>query len=315
LVKKAIEMFTEIAENKDDFKSFNENFGKNIKFGIHEDSANRTKLAELLRYFTSKSGEELSSLKDYVTRMKENQKGIYYITGESKKAVEHAPFVEGLRKRGLEVIYMTDPIDEYAMQQLKEYDGKKFICVTKDKLEIDETEDEKAKAEQEKAENEQLVKAIKEALGDKVEKVQLSNRLTDSPCCIVTGEFGWSSNMERIMKAQALRNNDMSTYMLSKKTFEINPEHSIVAELRKKVAADANDKTVKDLIHLLFETSILTSGFTLEDPTTFSSRIFRMIKLGLGVDDSATSDSSAMDEDLPPLTSGAGEGSKMEEVD
>lgn len=316
IVKKCIEMFSEIAENKEDFKTFYDNFGKNLKYGIHEDSTNRTKLAELLRYYTTKSGEEFTSLKDYVTRMKEGQKGIYYITGESKKAVEHAPFVEALKRKGLEVIFMTDPIDEYAMQQLKDFDGKKFICVTKDNLEIDETEEEKKAAEEQKQANEQLCKVIKEALGDKVEKVQVSTRLTDSPCCIVTGEYGWSAYMEKIMKAQALRNNEMSTYMLSKKTFEINPTHPIIVELRKKAEADQNDKTVKDLIHLLFETSLLTSGFSLEEPGNFSGRIFRMIKLGLSIDDTASAPGAgaAVDDELPPLETSA-ESSKMEEVD
>jgi molecular chaperone HtpG len=313
IVKKCIEMFSEIAENKDDFKIFYENFGKNLKYGIHEDSTNRVKLAELVRYYSTKSGEEFTSLKDYVTRMKEGQKGIYYITGESKKTVEHAPFVETLKRKGLEVIFMTDPIDEYAMQQLKEFDGKKFICVTKDNLEIDETEEEKKTQEEQKAANEQLCKVIKEALGDKVEKVQVSTRLTDSPCCIVTGEYGWSAYMEKIMKSQALRNNEMSTYMLSKKTFEINPTHPIIVELRKKAEADQSDKTVKDLIHLLFETSLLTSGFSLDEPGNFAGRIFRMIKLGLSIDDSDAA-APVADDELPPLET-SGETSKMEEVD
>ena len=207
IVKKAMELFQEISENAEDFKKFNEQFGKNLKLGIHEDSNNRAKLAEFLRYYSSKSGEEQASLKDYVSRMKEGQKDIYFITGESKATVATSPFVETLKKKGYEVLYMVDPIDEYVIQQLKEFDGKKLRNCSKEGLEIDQTEDEKKKAEEQKAAFEGLCKLIKEILGDKVEKVLLGNRLSDSPCILVTGEYGWSANMERIMKAQALRYN------------------------------------------------------------------------------------------------------------
>jgi len=312
IVKKCIELFEEIAEKKDDFNKFYETFGKNLKFGIHEDSANRKKLAELLRFYSTKSGDELTSFKDYVTRMKEGQKEIYFISGESRKAVENSPFIEGLKKRGYEVLYMTEPIDEYMVQQLKEFDDKKLVNVTKEGLKLDETEEEKKKKEEEKQANENLTKVIKEVLGDKVEKVVLSERLVNSPCVLVTGEFGWSANMERIMRAQALRDNSMQTYMVSKKTLEINPEHSIVVELRKKADADKSDKTVKDLVWLLYETALLSSGFSLEEPSSFAARIHRMIKLGLSIDET---EEEVSEQDLPPLEEDGGEGSKMEEVD
>jgi len=201
LVKKCLEMFAALAEEPEKYKTFYEQFSKNLKLGIHEDATNRTKIAELLRYQSTKSGEDTTSLKDYVSRMKEGQAGIYYITGESLKAVGNSPFLETLKKKGYEVLYMVDPIDEYAVQQLKEYEGKKLLSATKEGLKMDESEDEKKAFEEAKAKTEGLCKLIKEILDDKVEKVVVSNRLADSPCVLVTGEYGWSANMERIMRA------------------------------------------------------------------------------------------------------------------
>lgn len=327
LVKKCMELIEEIAEDKESFKKFYEQFSRNLKLGIHEDSNNRAKLASWLRYNSSTSGDELTSLKDYISRMKENQKDIYYITGESRQVVDQSAFVERVRKRGYEIIYMTEPIDEYCVQQLKEFEGKKLVSVTKEGLELPEDDDEKKKREQDKEKFEPLCKVMKDILDKKVEKVMISNRLVSSPCCIVTSQYGWSATMERIMKAQALRDTSTMGYMAAKKHLEINPDHSIIKTLKTKVDQDKNDKSVKDLVTLLYETSLLASGFALELPQQHADRIFRMIKLGLGIDEEDVVEEShaaagESGSDMPPLESAgdnsaavSAEASRMEEVD
>ncbi|KAL9929040.1 heat shock protein 83-like [Glossina fuscipes fuscipes] len=317
LVKKTMELIEELAEDKELYKKFYNQFNKNLKLGVHEDSSNRAKIADFLRFHTSASGDEFCSLADYVSRMQDIQKYIYFITGESKEQVADSAFVERVKARGFEVVYMTDPIDEYIIQHLKEYKGKQLVSVTKEGLELPENEAEKKKREEDKARLENLCKLMKSILDSKIDKVTVSNRLVESPCCIVTSQYGWSANMERIMKAQALRDTSTMGYMSGKKHLEINPDHPIIEILRQKAEIDKNDKAVKDLVILLFETSLLSSGFSLQSPQTHASRIYRMIKLGLGIDDDepiATEDAQSVG-DSPPLVDDTEDASHMEEVD
>jgi len=281
ITKKCIELFFQIAENAEDFKKFYEQFSKNLKLGIHEDATNRAKLAELLRYYSTKSGDEMVSFKQYIERMQPKQKYIYYITGESKSVVAASPFIEKLKEKGIEVLYLTDPIDEYCIQQLKDFDGKQLKCCSKEGLDLEDTEDEKKAFEELKTQYEPVCKKIKEILDNKVEKVVVGERLDESPCVLVTSEFGWTANMERIMKAQALRDNSMTSYMISKKTLEINPKHGIIKELKAQLEKDANSSNIKDTIWLLYDTSLLNSGFSIEDPNAFAKRTYKMILFGL----------------------------------
>jgi molecular chaperone HtpG len=323
LVKRCIELFTEISEDKEKYAEFYKQFSKGIKLGVHEDEANRNKLVKLLRYETANSNGELLSLDDYIKNMKEEQPGIYYITGESIDMIKSSPFLEGIVSRGFDVLLMSENIDEYSVQQMKEYEGKKLINITKDNVELGEDSDEKEKFEETKKELEPLCKTIKSILGDEIKEVIVSNRLKNSPSCLVTSGYGYSANMQRIARAQALSStNPMMGMVSNNKAMEINYKHPIINAMKERVAENNNDNTVRDLTWLLYDTSLLTSGFSLKKPTDFANRINNLIKLGLSIDveeDDDLNDLPDIDDTEETKTATEegedNEGEDMEEVD
>merc|ERR1712224_640357 len=273
-------------EPEDEYLKFWEAFGKNIKLGLIEDSSNRTKLSKLLRFKSSfDDGEKWHSLEDYVSRMKDNQANIYYISGSSMDAVKDSPFMEKMRSKNLEVIFLIDPIDEYAIQNLTEFDGKKLQSITKENLKFGDEEDSDKKRDELYTENfKPLTDWMKGIYGDKVEKIAVSNRVVDTPCLLVTSQYGYSANMERIMQSQAFADNKRTSYLVSKKTMEINPRHPIVIELQKRATESPEDQDTKDLAHLMYDTALLNSGFQMEDATGFASRMYKLFKAGLSLD-------------------------------
>eukprot|EP00245_Coleochaete_scutata_P004390 TRINITY_DN1689_c0_g1_i1.p1 TRINITY_DN1689_c0_g1~~TRINITY_DN1689_c0_g1_i1.p1 ORF type:complete len:830 (-),score=288.69 TRINITY_DN1689_c0_g1_i1:525-3014(-) len=278
-------------ENRGKYAKFWKEFGKAIKLGIVEDSTNRVRLAKLLRFYSSKSEDKFTSLDDYISRMKPGQKQIYYLTGTNQEQLKKSPFLEKLLKKGYEVIFFTDPIDEYLMQNLTEYDEKKFQNASKEDLKIGEKdEDEKKKQKEIKESFKPLTKWWKELLGSDVESVKVSNRLSETPCIVVTSKYGWSANMERIMKAQALSDDTKQAYMKGKKTLEINPRHPIIKDLREKVANDEESELAKSTAQLVYEIALLESGFNFDDPASFAKRAYTAVKTSLGVDQDAVVD-------------------------
>ncbi|KAK1790387.1 hypothetical protein P4O66_014287, partial [Electrophorus voltai] len=287
LVRKTLDMIKKIAEEQYNDKFWKE-FGTNIKLGVIEDHSNRTRLAKLLRFQTSHSETELASLEQYVERMKEKQDKIYFMAGTSRKEAESSPFVEALLKKGYEVVYLTEPVDEYCIQALPEFDGKRFQNVAKEGVKFDESDKAKEKREALEKEFEPLTTWMKDtSLKDKIEKAVLSQRLTKSPCALVASQYGWSGNMERIMKAQAYQTGkDISTnyYASQKKTLEINPKHPLIKEMLKRVQTNPEDQTASDLAVVLFETATLRSGYQLADTKAYGDRIERMLRLSMNVD-------------------------------
>ena len=271
----------------EDYNVLWKNFGKSIKLGVIDDKANKAKLTKLLRFVTSKSEGQLISLDEYVDRMKPNQKNIYYVTGESVESVSQSPFVERLLKKDLEVVYMVDPVDEYLLQPMTEYEGTKLMSVTKEGLKIDEGEEKRL--ERYKTEFKPLTDYLLTTLGsERVSKVTVSNRVASSPMVIVTGQYGWTSNMERIMSGQTFGNIRDAQHLRSKKTLEINPLHPIIRTLQERVVAGEGDSAeVKQVVELLWDASLLQSGFVHDNPTDFARRIHRLSSVALKIDPEA----------------------------
>merc|ERR1712178_604835 len=271
------------AEDNEDYITFWKEFSKAIKLGLYEDSSNRTKLAKLLRFFSSKSGDNYTSLEKYISRMKKGQKSIYYISGESKEAVEKSPYLERLRKKGYEVLYYVDPIDEYAMPQLTEFKGFQFAGANKENLKLEDDDQEEKKMAKIGEMYKSVTDWLKESLGTKIEKAVVSNRLLETPAILVSSQYGWSTNMERIMKAQTMGNNDKANAMVSQKTLEINPGHPIIKEIKSRVEKDDKDAEAKDMAETLFDVALVQAGLTPAEPSKFATRLEALMRLGLGV--------------------------------
>ena len=275
IVKKSIELMNSIAEDDDKFKVFYENYNKMIKLGIHEDYKNRNKLVELLRYNSVNNSDKLISLKEYVSNMKEEDKSIYYICGDNKESLSRSPLIERIKEKGHDILYFTDPIDEYMIQNVREYMEKKLVDVSKEGIKFDEDEIKKQSEE-----NKVLIDFIKEQLGSRVTEVKISDRLASTPCVLTTAEFGWTANMERIMKAQALRNSQMDQFMGARKIMELNPENLIMRTLKSKLEDESNHKQCKDIVELLYSNAILNSGFILDNPSDYANKVNKMIEVG-----------------------------------
>jgi len=270
-------------EDHDDYITFWKEFSKAIKLGLYEDSSNRTKLAKLLRFYSSKSGDNFTSLEKYISRMKKGQKSIYYISGESKEAVEKSPYLERLRKKGYEVLYYIDPIDEYAMPQLTEFKGFQFAGANKENLKLEDDDLEEKKLKKIGEMYKPVTDWFKETLGSKIEKAVVSNRLLETPAILVSSQYGWSTNMERIMKAQTMGSNDRGSAMVAQKTLELNPGHPIIKEIKARVEKDNSDAEAKDMANTMFDVALIQSGLTPADPHNFASRLEGLMRLGLGV--------------------------------
>ncbi|GMP44705.1 hypothetical protein CsSME_00013516 [Camellia sinensis var. sinensis] len=278
--KKDIEESGDDDEKKGQYTKFWNEFGKSIKLGIIEDATNRNRLAKLLRFESTKSGGKLTSLDQYISRMKKGQKDIFYITGTTKEQLEKSPFLERLTKKNYEVIYFTDPVDEYLMQYLMDYEEYKFQNVSKEGLKLGKDSKDKELKESFK----ELTKWWKGALAvENVDDVKLSNRLADTPCVVVTSKYGWSANMERIMQSQTLSDASKQAYMRGKRVLEINPRHPIIKELRERVVKDPEDASVKQTAQLMYQTALMESGFVNNDPKDFASRIYDSVKASLNI--------------------------------
>ncbi|OEL25927.1 Endoplasmin-like protein [Dichanthelium oligosanthes] len=289
---------SEMEEKKGQYAKFWNEFGKSIKLGIIEDATNRNRLAKLLRFESTKSDGKLASLDEYISRMKPGQKDIFYITGSSKEQLEKSPFLERLTKKNYEVIFFTDPVDEYLMQYLMDYEDKKFQNVSKEGLKLGKD----SKLKDLKESFKELTDWWKKALeSENVDSVKISNRLHNTPCVVVTSKYGWSANMEKIMQAQTLSDSSKQAYMRGKRVLEINPRHPIIKELRDKVAQDNEGEGLKQTARLVYQTALMESGFNLPDPKDFASSIYRSVQKSLDLSPDATVEEEDEAEEQPEI--------------
>lgn len=302
LLKKTFEMIMGISlsENQEDYRKFWDNFGKNMKLGVIEDHANHKKLAPLLRFYSSFNEDELVSLDNYVDSMKEGQKAIYYIAADSITSARNAPFLEKLIEKEYEVLFLIDPIDEVAIQNLKSYKDKQFVDITKEDLDLGDQDE--AKEKEVKKEYTPVCEWMKNHLGEQLAKVQISNRLSSSPCVLVSGKFGWSANMERIMKAQSLGDTSSMSFMQGRRILEINPDHPIIQSLNAACKEDPQNPDALRAIDLLYNTALISSGYTPENPAEVGGKIYNMMDAALAGKWRAPS-SEAANVDAPQLFS------------
>merc|ERR1712157_460188 len=286
-------------EEETTWQKFWKEFNKNLKMGCYEDDSNRSKISKLLLFTTTKSEGKEINLDKYLDRMQESQESIYYMSGESFDVMSKAPALQIFKKKDLEVLMLTDHLDEPCIQKLADYEGKKFVSIQKADVKLDETEEEKKRFTKLKDMYKPLTDWWKEKLTDltekgamkdagvKVEKVELSKRLTESPVVVVTSQFGYSAQQERVMKAQSFQNKDQVGMMSGRKTLEVNPNHPVIVDLLSKIKADKDDKPALDTAQVLFQTALIESGYEIADPSALVNRVYRLMSKELGVDPDA----------------------------
>merc|ERR1719284_1666419 len=319
LVRKVLELMKKLAKEEDSSKDEKEDkeekkdkkdeestwekfwkeFNKNLKMGCYEDDSNRSKISKLLRFYTTKSEDKMINLDKYLDRMQESQESIYYMSGESLDTMKKAPALQVFLKKDLEVLMLSDHLDEPCIQKLADYEGKKFVSIQKADVKLDETEEEKKRFSKLKDMYKPLTDWWKDTLteltekgamkdaGVKIEKVEISKRLTDSPVVVVTSQFGYSAQQERVMKAQSFQNKDQIATMAGRKTLEVNANHPVVIDLLSKIKADKDDKAAKDTAQVLFQTALIESGYEIADPSALVNRVYRLMSKELGVDPDA----------------------------
>merc|ERR1719443_1971617 len=287
--KKEVEEKEEDSDEESKYTKFWKAFGKYIKMGLIEDTANRTRLAKLLRYATSKSGDKEISLEEYVSNMKDDQKNIYYISGEDKESLLKSPSVEKLLSKDIEIIFMTDSVDEYTVQHLTEFEGKRLINASREGLKLEEGDKEKRREDKYKEIFKPLLDYAKELLGKKVEKVQISKHLVNSPVVVLSADYGWTAQMEKVMKSQAFADQSKFEFMKSKRMFEINPRHPIIIELNNRIKENVDDSQVKDQVMSLYLAGVVSAGYSLtpEDAQDFADRVKNLVTVSLGVEPDA----------------------------